>query len=265
MLSLGATWNKTWRSVNGSTQLHLLTSAFPPPLSRKNIAAYTLLLGSALTPGNTNTSNLRQSSNSLNGMSGLDPTLEDETGKNAFFIFCERLASVSTNAFADTESIVQLFLRYPTDNNSNKKSTKLVLNSSTPVKGEIPVFITRSDRTGKTVFDIDEIVDKSCLSVAKSLLSSSISRSTQSSRASHHGLRSSGDNDHEGISSSKRRSTSVKRSSSDERESSIVDKYENNPNYSNQGSKTSWNQLNEEDIMIDSMKTLVYPKRYSND
>eukprot|EP00602_Paraphysomonas_sp_CaronLab_P011333 CAMPEP_0185040624 /NCGR_PEP_ID=MMETSP1103-20130426/38887_1 /TAXON_ID=36769 /ORGANISM="Paraphysomonas bandaiensis, Strain Caron Lab Isolate" /LENGTH=1326 /DNA_ID=CAMNT_0027580001 /DNA_START=6 /DNA_END=3986 /DNA_ORIENTATION=+ len=78
----------------------------------------------------------------------ISPLLEDESGRSALFVLCEQLACTSQDSYPEGPNILKLVLE------------------SIPGGG-----IGGSDRTGRTIFDIDDSrVPYSCLKAARQLL-----------------------------------------------------------------------------------------------
>jgi hypothetical protein len=78
---------------------------------------------------------------------GISIQIEDNRGRNALFILCEQMALVSNDCYPDSVRIVQIILE---------------ASGSYGVGG--------SDRTGRTVYDIEEKVSNSCLFSVKQML-----------------------------------------------------------------------------------------------
>jgi hypothetical protein len=77
----------------------------------------------------------------------INPSLEDSKGCNALFVFCEQMSYVSSDAFPESTSLLKMILK--------------CMNGT----------IGNSDRTGRTIFDLnDDHVSFSCLSANKQLL-----------------------------------------------------------------------------------------------
>jgi hypothetical protein len=80
----------------------------------------------------------------------MNPLIEDENGKSALFIFCERLSKVNADAYPESVSILKMVLEH------------------IPGGG-----IGGADRTGRTIFDIEEdnpAPGYSCLRASRQLL-----------------------------------------------------------------------------------------------
>ncbi len=78
---------------------------------------------------------------------GLSPAVEDERGRNALFVLCEQMSSVSSELCPDSTRLMHIVL-----------------------DGCGSAGVGGSDRTGRTVFDIDEKVPHSCLSACRQIL-----------------------------------------------------------------------------------------------
>lgn len=78
---------------------------------------------------------------------GLSPTVEDDRGRNALFVLCEQMSMVSSDQSPDSTRLMGIVLDAC---------------GSSGVGG--------SDRTGRTVFDIEERVAQSCLSACRQML-----------------------------------------------------------------------------------------------
>jgi hypothetical protein len=89
LIKKGAVWDSNWNGINGSSQLYLLLSAFPP--AREDISSYRYLLTSALE-------------------AGCSPMLEDEKGRNSLFILCEQMAGVSLEVCPEAGKIMRTLL-----------------------------------------------------------------------------------------------------------------------------------------------------------
>jgi hypothetical protein len=91
----------------------------------------------------------------------MNPLIEDENGRSALFIFCERLSKVNADAYPESVSILKMVLDH------------------IPGGG-----IGGADRTGRTIFDIEEdslSPGLSCLKAARQLL---VEAGTMNSRRS---------------------------------------------------------------------------------
>lgn len=84
---------------------------------------------------------------------GLDPLVEDEKGVNCIFAFCLTLAETVYTSYPDCQWVLSKLL------------------DRTGSKG-----LGNADRTGKTVFDIEDKVTGSCLTACRRLLTSSSSK-----------------------------------------------------------------------------------------
>jgi hypothetical protein len=151
LIKSGAHWDASWRSPNHCSQLHLLLAAFPP--CREESHLYRGLLKSALEDG-------------------LNPTAEDDHGRNALFVLSEAMASVAADQSPDSTRLVHYLLEYSSNLN--------------PFYG-----IGGSDRTGRTIFDIEEVVAHSCLAACRAVLKQASAKSQEvnhlSSTGQHHG------------------------------------------------------------------------------
>jgi hypothetical protein len=130
ILYLGARWDPNWRAPGGISQLHLLLAAFPP--YREESGTYRALLKSALEDA-------------------LNPAIEDDRGRNSLFILCEAMASVPSDQSPDSSRLVTLLVEQG--------------NSMNPYFG-----VGGSDKTGRSIFDIEETVSNSCLSNSRMIL-----------------------------------------------------------------------------------------------
>jgi hypothetical protein len=90
-------------------------------------------------------------SSCLQSSEDMNPLIEDEHGKSALFIFCERLSKVNADAYPEAVSILKMVLEH------------------IPGGG-----IGGADRTGRTIFDIEEdhrsTSGYSCLKASRQLL-----------------------------------------------------------------------------------------------
>lgn len=132
--SLGAHWDVNWQTNKGCTQLHLLLAAFPPP--RDDSPTYRKLLKSCLD-------------------GGLDVGAQEERGRSALFILCEQMATVGSDTCPDAARLVHLLLGGGNASHSASAARKIV---------------NSADRTGRTVFDIVERADHSCLAACRAVL-----------------------------------------------------------------------------------------------
>lgn len=130
----GAHWDVNWQTNKGCNQLHLLLSAFPP--SRDDSATYRKLLKSCLD-------------------SGIDSSVQEERGRSALFILCEQMATVGSETCPDAPRLVHLLLSGANGSHSSSAARKMV---------------NAADRTGRTVFDIVERADHSCLAACRAVL-----------------------------------------------------------------------------------------------
>ncbi len=139
LLKAGAKWDPLWRGHHKSNQLYLILHAFPP--AKEDIRSYRSLVFSAINEG------------------GFNPCIEDEKGRNCFFVVCERMATVSTEQYPDPSSIIQILIdgykRYR-DTHGDDLS--------------VSIGIGGSDRVGRTLFDLREKCSFSCLNVVKPIL-----------------------------------------------------------------------------------------------
>lgn len=132
----GAHWEINWQTNKGCNQLHLLLAAFPP--SRDDSATYRKLLKSALE-------------------SGLEVGAEEERGRNSLFILCEQMSTVGSESCPDAPRLVHMLLGGAHPGHTSTVSTaRKIVNSA--------------DRTGRTVFDIVERADHSCLAACRQVL-----------------------------------------------------------------------------------------------
>ena len=132
----GAHWDVNWQTNKGCNQLHLFLSAFPP--SRDDTSTYRKLLKSCLE-------------------SGLEVGAEEERGRNALFVLCEQMATVGSDACPDAPRLVHMLLGgvNPTHGSVGNAARRLV---------------NAADRTGRTVFDIADRADHSCLAACRHVL-----------------------------------------------------------------------------------------------
>jgi hypothetical protein len=130
----GAHWDINWQTNKGCTQLHLLLAAFPPP--RDDSPTYRKLLKSCMD-------------------GGLDVGAQEERGRSALFILCEQMATVGSDTCPDAARLVHLLLGGGNASHSASAARKIV---------------NSADRTGRTVFDIVERADHSCLAACRAVL-----------------------------------------------------------------------------------------------
>ena len=125
-----------WQTNKGCNQLHLFLSAFPP--SRDDTSTYRKLLKSALE-------------------NGLEVGAEEERGRNALFVLCEQMATVGSDACPDAPRLVHM-----------------LLGGVNPAHGSVGSaarrLVNAADRTGRTVFDIADRADHSCLAACRHVL-----------------------------------------------------------------------------------------------
>jgi len=86
---LGGRLDPTWRSPNGSAQLHFLLAAFPP--SREDNNCYRQLVKIALDQG-------------------CNVWAEDDQGRNALFLLCEQMALTPIDVCPDAARYVQMLV-----------------------------------------------------------------------------------------------------------------------------------------------------------
>lgn len=134
-----------WKTNKGCTQLHLLLAAFPP--SRDDCASYRAVLKRAVDAG-------------LEAFA-----VESEGGLNALFVLCHQMALVSSDLCPDAASLVQLILR-----GSSSSSTAGSASSNYTISTTARRLVNSIDPSGRTVLDIAEKIDHSCLSACRSLL-----------------------------------------------------------------------------------------------
>lgn len=128
-LTIGAQWNPLIQMSKGETELYLLLLSFPPP--REDISMYRAIVSSCLSCPEMN------------------PLIEDENGRSALFIFCERLSKVNSDAFPESVNILKMVLDHTGGG------------------------IGGADRTGRTIFDIEDDTTYSgysCLKASRHLL-----------------------------------------------------------------------------------------------
>jgi sulfur carrier protein ThiS len=158
LLRNGGKWESSWKSSqNGCNQLHLLMASFPP--SKEDSSTYRSLLKNALE-------------------SSVNPCVEDDRGRNALFILCEQMAVTPNEYVPDCTRLVHYLLDAMTFPNTN-------VHSNANERG-----VAGSDRTGRTIFDLKETVNHSCLSACKSILLKATAKIQQNdpsrSTLSHH-------------------------------------------------------------------------------
>ena len=141
--------------AKGQTQLYLLMKAFPPP--REDLHTYRSLVAACLASNS--------SSSSTDGRPAASPLDEDDQGRSALFVLCERMAHVRHDACPEAPSILKMMLE---------------------CTGGI---IGGADHCGRTVFDLDQQVDDTekpytCLRAARQLLVQASSRNSTMSRRS---------------------------------------------------------------------------------
>lgn len=78
---------------------------------------------------------------------GLNPTVEDDRGRNALFVLCEQMSVIAADQCPDSARLLHIVL-----------------------DGCGPSGVGGSDRTGRTVFDIEGRVPNSCLSACRQIL-----------------------------------------------------------------------------------------------
>lgn len=86
-------------------------------------------------------------SSCLRSSDEMNPLIEDENGKSALFIFCEQLSKISSDAFPESLTLLKMVL------------------DRIPGGG-----IGGADRTGRTIFDIEDNIGYSCLKAARQTL-----------------------------------------------------------------------------------------------
>jgi len=118
-----------------------LLASFPP--SRDDCASYKAVLKRAVDAG-------------LEAFA-----VESEGGLNALFILCHQMAIVSSDLCPDAASLVQLILRGSTAGSASSNYT-----ISTTARR----LVNSIDPSGRTVLDIVEKIEHSCLSACRSLL-----------------------------------------------------------------------------------------------
>jgi hypothetical protein len=131
---VGAHWDANWQTNKGCTQLHLLLAAFPP--SRDDSATYRKLVKHCLE-------------------AGLEVSAQEERGRSALFVLCEQMATVGSDTCPDAPRLVHLLLTGANGGSSSSSARKTV---------------NTADRTGRTVFDIVERADHSCLAACRAVL-----------------------------------------------------------------------------------------------
>lgn len=139
ILSSGCTWDPLWRSSTGSSQLHLLVSAFPP--HREDGAVYKQVLQAALEHSSL--------------------VEEDCSGRSAVFLLVERMATTPLVACSEQESslILHMMMRLL------RRDDKAAAEGSAGQRARLS-----ADRSGRTVLDVEEVVPHSCLSAVRPLL-----------------------------------------------------------------------------------------------
>eukprot|EP01038_Epipyxis_sp_PR26KG_P006383 gene6383-8793_t len=165
LIRMGADWDPYWITPRGSSQLHLLLSGFPP--TREESLLYQSLITDALSqfhqPRNANPSN-----NSNNNMYSL--SLIDENDRTSLFILCEQMATISYEYCPDAPKIMKLLLDLPRPKNNNNNINNINNNNNSLYLLSLKNWIEKADRTGRTIFDIEEKVPHSCLSICKPIL-----------------------------------------------------------------------------------------------
>lgn len=132
LVEAGAEWNSSMISTPGHTQLYMFLCAFPPPPT--DVELYKKLLRGALS------------------VPGMNPLLEDELGRSALFVLCERMAITPEEMCPAAPQILSLILQH------------------IPNGG-----IGGSDRSGRTIFDLEDLSmghmnQESCLQASRQLL-----------------------------------------------------------------------------------------------
>ncbi len=128
-----------------------MLAAFPP--YREESGTYRALLKSALEDG-------------------LNPAVEDDRGRNSIFLLCEAMASVPSDQSPDSSRLISLLIEQ--GNNMN------------------PYFgIGGSDKTGRTIFDIEESTSNSCLANSRMILMQGNARAKDIANANNMQIRSS--------------------------------------------------------------------------
>lgn len=133
LVRAGANWNSSMVAVPGQTQLYMFLNAFPPP--PEDIQLYKTLLQGAL------------------ATSGMNPLTEDENGRSALFVLCERMAMTSSDKCPAAGDYLSMVLHH------------------IPGGG-----IGGSDRSGRTVFDLEAVATElsfngiSCFQASRQLL-----------------------------------------------------------------------------------------------
>ena len=120
--------------------MHLLLASFPP--SREDSASYRAVLKRAVDAG-------------LEAFA-----VESEGGLNALFVLCHQMAIVSSDLCPDAASLVQLILR----------GSSSTASSSYTISTTARRLVNSIDPSGRTVLDIAEKIEHSCLSACRSLL-----------------------------------------------------------------------------------------------
>lgn len=123
-----------WQTNKGCNQLHLLLAAFPP--SRDDANTYRKLVRSCLE-------------------AGLDVGAQEERGRSALFVLCEQMATVPGESAPDAPRLVHMLLVGANGHQRASVARKIV---------------SAADRTGRTVFDIVERADHSCLAACRAVL-----------------------------------------------------------------------------------------------
>jgi hypothetical protein len=145
----GGRWDANWKSPQtGVNQLHLFVASFPP--SREDTVIYRSLLKNALE-------------------NGCNPNMEDDRGRNSLFILCEQLAVTPSDYCPDASRLVHYLLDAMTS------SPHSILNNPND-RG-----VGGSDRAGRTIFDIRETVQNSCLQACRTILLQATARISSSS------------------------------------------------------------------------------------
>lgn len=150
LLRSGAIWDPiNNRHGCKDNELHLLLKAFPSTdPGTEETAAYQFLLCSAL--------------------SSIDPSLEDFLGRNAIFVLCDRLANIPAVTHLGALPLHLSVMGIVLDALRSRGSG-----------------IGGSDRTGHTIFDIQESAHNSCLSAGKHLFLQATATSTATTTDTH--------------------------------------------------------------------------------
>ena len=148
LIEAGAVWDLSWRNHHGSTLMHLLLSTFPPP--RKQMDEYIILVNSAT-------------------KAGLNLFTDDDFGRTPIFILCERFSMISVDNYPDAIGFMKSLIQIARNHNRNN-GNMTVYSSNDKQQNKDNSFELFSNHQGKTIFDLPDYVNSSCLSVCKTFL-----------------------------------------------------------------------------------------------